>query len=278
MEESENAISVIMHFVYSSSFHHLFCFEHRLPPGLDIGWSLYDIEAEFRRQGVLLDWNVKSKKSAERAIAAPWRLSKVNEGFRVCQSYPELLCVPAELDDAAIASVAGFRSEGRLPTLSWGYAKSAGSIWRSSQPKVGMQGKQCREDEALLAMAAAAGARQHNGDPVIHIVDCRPVASARANALTGHGTENSANYTAARVSFCSLENIHSIREAYQRVERLALSDKAAASSNPRLDVAWGQLVEDTRWLHHQRLLLAASHQVASLVSEREEPVLVHCRY
>mmetsp|Transcript_35675 Transcript_35675/g.72716 ORF Transcript_35675/g.72716 Transcript_35675/m.72716 type:complete len:885 (+) Transcript_35675:54-2708(+) len=276
-EEAENAVSVIMHFVFSSSLHHLFSFEHKLPPGLDTGWNLYDPEEEFKRQGVLLDWSRRRKSGGELpatvSSASPWRLSDCNKGFQLCSTYPEVLCVPRDMDDASIAAVACFRSEGRLPTLTWGYARSAGSIWRSSQPKVGVQGKQCPEDEALLAMAAAAGARQHNGAPLIHIVDCRPMTSARANALTGHGTENSANYTAARVTFCNMENIHSIREAYQRVERLALS-----LATSRLDASWGQLVEESKWLYHQRLLLAASHQVARLVSEREEPVLVHCSH
>jgi hypothetical protein len=150
-------------------------------------------------------------------------------------------------------------------------------LHRSSQPKVGVQGKQSREDERLLGLIAIAGATYRCKDPVIHIVDCRPIASARANALTGHGTENTSNYPGAKVTFCNLENIHSIRDSYQRLERVAVGP-GGATTGRQDDFKWGQLVEDTKWLTHQRLLLTAAHRVARLVCEREEPVLVHCRY
>jgi hypothetical protein len=45
---------------------------------------------------------------------------------------------------------AAFRSENRFPALTWGSATHGGSIWRSSQPKVGLQGNRSIEDERYL--------------------------------------------------------------------------------------------------------------------------------
>lgn len=151
--------------------------------------------------------------------------------------------------------------------LTWGMASSAGSIWRSSQPKVGMQMNTCFSDEALLSLIASA----KQPTPVVHIVDCRPRTSALANSLGGHGVENTLRYPDAKISFWDMENIHSIREAYCRLEKLCLGTAVK-------DLNWGSAVEETRWLEHLRLLLSASLEVARLVHLREEPVLVHCSH
>jgi hypothetical protein len=40
------------------------------------------------------------------------------------------------VQDEELMASAAFRSEGRLPVLSWGSSTSSASIWRCSQPKV----------------------------------------------------------------------------------------------------------------------------------------------
>ena len=81
---------------------------------------------------------------------SPWRLTTgANAHFRLAPSYPDVLVVPQGVTDAALGAVAAFRSEQRLPTLTWGRrfgGLHAGSIWRSSQPKVGVSRQRCAED------------------------------------------------------------------------------------------------------------------------------------
>lgn len=136
---------------------------------------------------------------------SPWKLNYLNEDYSLCPSYPRVLCIPGDIDDRELVAVSGFRSEQRLPSLTWGRRGGAGSIWRSSQPKVGVSGASSAQDEKLLACVAKACALNAElGDggattPVVHIIDCRPRNSARANALTGHGSETTANYPMAKV-------------------------------------------------------------------------------
>lgn len=201
----------------------------------NVGWELYDAEREFKRLGVLPD--------PASGVPIRFRLSRANVGFKLSPSYPSLLVLPALFPDEELPAVASFRSEQRLPALCWANAQA--SLWRSSQPKVGVSGASCPQDVTLLALVAA---------PTLHIVDCRPKTSARANALTGHGSETAANYPFAKVRFFGMENIHAVRDAFQRMQKLALAPAVK-------DAAWGALVEDTRWLQHIRTLLVTSHEV-----------------
>lgn len=60
-----------------------------------------------------------------------WRLSKVNEDFSVCPSYPPLVTVPKEIDDDSLRKVATFRQGGRFPVLSYYHKKN--SMVRTSE-------------------------------------------------------------------------------------------------------------------------------------------------
>lgn len=44
------------------------------------------------------------------------------------------------------------------------------------------------------------------------------------------------------------------------------------------DVQWSQLVEDTKWLSHIRLILAASWEAAFWIHIYRLPVLLHCSH
>jgi hypothetical protein len=359
----------------------------------DIGWDIYNIEKEFKRQGVLKQWI----NEAGVKIPCPWKLSMANYDFKVCSSYPELIVVPSELTDDNVMEVGSFRSEGRMPALCWGYANSAGSIWRASQPKVGVQGNTSKADEQLLYLVASsvnhklkhASSSSSNGrndgdgsevdssvpmgvttsDPVflhspansfsgastsfrsqsgsssaapsssqrsaspprpisgarsistalhstflsssnrsksqtmsqsekfsdvsssnppftspdmlpnvVHIIDCRPYTSAKANLLNGYGVESVTNYPGAKISFMDMENIHSIRDSYNKLEKACLFYNNSLHLNNNKEITWGATVEGTKWLQHMRLFLSCSLQVANIVHNLRQPVLVHCRY
>lgn len=55
-----------------------------------------------------------------------WRLSKINERYELCDTYPAILAVPVNIPDEELKRVASFRSRGRIPvsvtkedTLMW---------------------------------------------------------------------------------------------------------------------------------------------------------------
>ena len=45
----------------------------------------------------------------------PWRLTRSNEEFKLCETYPQLLGVPLSTNDDDLKTVAAFRSKGRFP-------------------------------------------------------------------------------------------------------------------------------------------------------------------
>jgi hypothetical protein len=79
-----------------------------------------------------------------------WRLSDVNRDFELCPTYPRVLCVPSKISDAVLFHAAKFRSRGRLPALSFVYARNGTTITRSSQPLVGIKAKRSIQDEKLI--------------------------------------------------------------------------------------------------------------------------------
>uniref|UniRef100_A0A8C2S2D5 phosphatidylinositol-3,5-bisphosphate 3-phosphatase n=1 Tax=Capra hircus TaxID=9925 RepID=A0A8C2S2D5_CAPHI len=141
----------------------LFAFEYKevFPEN---GWKLYDSLSEYRRQGIPNE---------------SWRITKINERYELCDTYPALLVVPANIPDEELKRVASFRSRGRIPVLSWIHPESQATITRCSQPMVGVSGKRSKEDEKYLQAIMDSNAQSHK----IFIFDARPSVNAVANKL-----------------------------------------------------------------------------------------------
>lgn len=67
-----------------------------------------------------------------------WRITRINDKYEVCDSYPSIWAVPGLADDDLLRAVAAFRSRGRIPVLSWTSSHSQAAITRCSQPQVGV--------------------------------------------------------------------------------------------------------------------------------------------
>lgn len=48
-----------------------------------------------------------------------WRVSYVNQDFKLCVSYPRLLLVPSCISDDLLQNIATFRSSRRIPAIVW---------------------------------------------------------------------------------------------------------------------------------------------------------------
>ncbi|XP_059123293.1 myotubularin-related protein 2 isoform X3 [Peromyscus eremicus] len=141
----------------------LFAFEYKevFPEN---GWKLYDPLLEYRRQGIPNE---------------SWRITKINERYELCDTYPALLVVPANIPDEELKRVASFRSRGRIPVLSWIHPESQATVTRCSQPMVGVSGKRSKEDEKYLQAIMDSNAQSHK----MFIFDARPSVNAVANKL-----------------------------------------------------------------------------------------------
>jgi hypothetical protein len=87
---------------------------------------------------------------------SPWILwASLNSGYLLSPTYPSVMVGPATLDETKpdvqniVKQCAAFRSGQRLPCLTW-CGTGGASIWRSSQPKIGLQGNRSPADELFL--------------------------------------------------------------------------------------------------------------------------------
>ncbi len=214
----------------------------------------YDAADEYERMGAL------------RGVRSSWRASHMNSEYQFCPTYPRLLMVPKSQTDAQIAEAAQFRSKQRFPCLSYLHPRSGAALLRCSQPFVGLRGKRNLSEEKYLQDAGIAV-----------FLDCRPKKSAMANMAAGKGYENVHNYDtpkrSCKLSFCDIENIHSVRKAHHSLTELCMEQSANSNSTGN---SWLSSVENTRWLKHLRLILAASKQAAIYLEDSGIGVLVHC--
>ncbi|KAG5190977.1 Myotubularin-like phosphatase domain-containing protein [Tribonema minus] len=309
VEDTERAFAALVSYAFPAQIELLFAFSHRLLSDAAERDGAYDAATEFERQGVTLP-----RFGGDRS---PWRFTLLNHDYSLCGSYPHLLVVPQATPDGDLQAIAGFRSEGRLPALTWGRQRDHASIWRSSQPRVGMQQATCPQDEGMLDVLARCG------DGVLRIVDCRPRANAMANMAAGvrcgdgvlrivdcrlranvmanmaadapqlqtvcklqrlqiadrYGYEGAASYPSSQLTFMDIGNIHVMRQSLARLEQLALSPQTSdAKWSALVEDTWSALVEDTGWLGHVRTVLSASWVTAYHAHWDRTPVLVHCSH
>lgn len=281
----------------------------------------FDPVKEFNRQGITRP-------------NCPWKLwTTINHNYQLCGSYPSMFVGPARLNidktnDSTNSDVTGFpitdnsmhnsperarhliqqvalfRSEGRLPALTWMSQTDGASLWRCSQPKVGLQGNRSGADELLIkqilesaSMASAMNPQiqqQHRSIPyeilarytgvdglvnyqlepncAMKIMDMRPKSSAIANRTGGYGYENTSYYPGCTIQFCNIGNIHAVRDSYNKITNLCSNNTTCN------DMQWNSLVEDTKWLYHLRTILTASWECAFHIHIHRVPVLLHCSH
>jgi hypothetical protein len=124
-------------------------------------------------------------------IKCPWvPVLKANASYNLCSSYPSVLFVPNTVDDSKpegirlLRDTASFRSGGRFQTLSWASRFDGASLWRSAQPKVGLQGNRSTADELYMKKIAECAALANSQAAVNGLMPPRP-SMAFLKMLTG---------------------------------------------------------------------------------------------
>ena len=185
-----------------------------------------------------------------------WRLdTEANANFQLCSTYSSLLAVPSSVTAAQLASVAAFRSRGRLPALCWRGTPSSGApegtLVRCAQPRRALQLRNSAMDEQYIRlMLQASGASE------LVLLDARSPIAAQGNRLRGGGVESAGRYGVARIQYCSLRNVH-----YVKAVAVALHARVRRG--------------ERRWLELQAALLSASSTLADHL-EAGRCVLLHC--
>ncbi|XP_018008374.1 myotubularin-related protein 2 isoform X2 [Hyalella azteca] len=223
-----------------------FHYEEQFPEN---GWTVYEPIAELKRQGLPTE---------------SWRISRINDKYEVCETYPAVWAVPAAITDSKLKTVAAFRSRGRLPVLSWLHPESQASITRCAQPLVGVAAKRSKDDEDYVQQIMDANAQSHK----IYIMDARPNVNAVANKAKGGGCESEENYKNAEVQFLDIANIHVMRESLRKLQEVCY---------PNIDNShWLSNLESTRWLEHVRCVLSGAARITDKIENHKTSVIVHC--
>jgi len=112
----------------------------------------FDAQREYTRQGLFTPRIIGEQQFL------PWAPVNVNASYSLCASYPSFLLTPSKITGQEglrlLHKVASFRSEHRLPSLTWASNIDGASLWRSAQPKVGLQGNRSTADEMYLRAIA----------------------------------------------------------------------------------------------------------------------------
>lgn len=217
-----------------------------------------------------------------------WKISKINDTYSLCDSYPAVWAVPAAATDEDIQASASFRSRGRLPVLSWIHPESQATITRCAQPLVGVGGKRSREDERYVQLIMDANAQSHK----LFIMDARPMPNAIANKAKGGGYESEDAYQNAELVFLDIHNIHVMRESLRKLKGIRFVTIILLTLNfsffliyifilelcfPTIDEArWLSGIESTMWLKHIKCVLAGAVRIVDKVENHKTSVLVHC--
>lgn len=97
---SEKLYEYVMKFAFPEKTTNLFAYDHIGMKYAVNGWAIYDPDQELGRI-----FGGDLEKSG-------WRITKINEDFGFCKSYPKKLVVPLSVSDEELRKVAEFRSKG----------------------------------------------------------------------------------------------------------------------------------------------------------------------
>lgn len=251
------------------------------------GWQLYSAEREYARQN--LDQGT-------------WRISKVNDKYALCPSYPEAIVVPASVSDSVVKHAGKFRSKQRLPAVVYKHrlGENRNVIARCSQPLVGLNYlNRSLQDEKLVEEIFRSQEQERSSlisdnsslpeQPQRNlIVDLRPVTNAVAQHALGAGTENIENYRGKVESgqpsqvvdkiFCNIDNIHVMRASLNKLTGILndLDKFPVSTSQPSPYALLQQLLTKTQWLHRLSIILQSVDRIIKSVHLNNTNVLIHC--
>lgn len=198
-------------------------------------------------------------------------------------TYPSTLVVPSTISDATLALAAKHRSKGRVPTLTYLHWANQASITRSSQPMVGLTQNRSVPDEKLVEAIFASHQNDASQDAygatlTNLIVDARPTTNAMANHAKGAGSENMEYYTRCRKVYLGIDNIHVMRDSFQRIVSALRAAEEPWESQPGQGAVEvdSSLLARSQWLKHLGAILDGVRQVVQNVHVRASHVLVHC--
>lgn len=223
------------------------------------GWDLYDPLQDYARMGVDTDFSSNP--------ACPWKASKLNTEYGLCSTYPSSLVLPRRMADHEIRNVAHFRKRGRLPSLSWcgGPELNYASVWRCAQTTEGIMGAKSPDDQKHVS--CIRDGPRNSTDRDLLVIDLRPWKAAWANKAGGGGFED---YDRCNLIFGGIDNIHCVRDAWQKMG-------SAVQSVVEGEVgSWMKDVASSNWYDYIGAIMNCARKVIVELLHMKSNVMVHC--
>ncbi|XP_053324529.1 myotubularin-related protein 3 [Spea bombifrons] len=238
-----------------------------------------------------------------------WRISNINEKFRLCSSYPQELIVPAWITDKELESVASFRSWKRIPAVVYRHQSNGAVIARCGQPEVSWWGWRNADDEHLVQSVAKACATDSRTNPGKMVNGSCPRGHSNGGVLADVDFDSSisnsspsenptvqppkllildARSYAAAVANRAKGGGCECPEYYPNCEvvfmgmanihsiRKSFQSLRLLCTQMPDPANWLSALEGTKWLQHLSMLLKSSLLVVHALDRDQRPVLVHC--
>ncbi|XP_069082953.1 myotubularin-related protein 4 isoform X2 [Pleurodeles waltl] len=243
-----------------------------------------------------------------------WRVSEINNQYKLCASYPQKLLVPVWITDKELENVASFRSWKRIPVVVYRHQKNGAVIARCSQPEISWWGWRNADDEYLVTSIAKAcvlnpGGKYNSGSISKAVSEGNSIKGGNegtdavdtdfdSSLTAGTSLENGGapqkllildarSYTAAvanraKGGGCECEeyypNCEVVFMGMANIHSIRNSFQyLRAVCNQMPDPGnWLSALESTKWLQHLSIMLKAAALVSNAVDREGRPVLVHC--
>nr|XP_031298912.1 myotubularin-related protein 3 isoform X9 [Camelus dromedarius] len=238
-----------------------------------------------------------------------WRISNINEKYKLCGSYPQELIVPAWITDKELESVASFRSWKRIPAVVYRHQSNGAVIARCGQPEVSWWGWRNADDEHLVQSIAKACASDSRSSGNKLSARNSPRDFANAGDLSDVEFDSSLSNASGAESLAIQPQKLLILDARSYAAAVANRAKGGGCECPEyypncevvfMGMAnihsirrsfqslrllctqmpdpgnWLSALESTKWLHHLSVLLKSALLVVHAVDRDQRPVLVHC--
>ena len=231
----------------------LYVFSYQPKYEIQTQWT-YDPIQEYQRMGIGSSTN-------------RWRFSKINQNFQFCPTYPSLMIVPERITDNVLKHTGKFRSKSRIPCLSYIHKNNHITITRSSQPLVGLNKNRSIQDEKLIETIFNSGLVPPVSGKMHLIIDARPLTNAMAQMAMGAGMESSDVYKGSKIIFLGIENIHVVRDSFNRLMDVMNNDPLTLTRS---------VLERTGWMKHIKTILDGASVIVQHVHLYNAHVLIHC--
>ena len=110
----------------------------------------------------------------------------------------------------------------------------------------------------------------------MEIFDARPLLNARTNKLKGGGYEDcgpNAAYTNCKITFGDIDNIHIVRDAFEKVHEMSFNNTATDKSASQ---GWHSALESSGYRTLIMRILACTNEILYALAVKQHNILIHC--